>query len=108
MTLKTDTLKKRIAILGSTGSIGKQALEVIAAHPDSFEVEVITAQNNAALLIEQAKKYKPNAVVISNDAHYDLVKGALSSEDIKVYAGDAPADRRRFSESLGARDAADR
>jgi 1-deoxy-D-xylulose-5-phosphate reductoisomerase len=88
MTLKTDTLKKRIAILGSTGSIGKQALEVIAAHPDSFEVEVITAQNNAALLIEQAKKYKPNAVVISNDAHYDLVRRALSSEDIKVYAGE--------------------
>jgi 1-deoxy-D-xylulose-5-phosphate reductoisomerase len=89
MTLKTEkTLKKRIAILGSTGSIGKQALEVIAAHPDSFEVEVLTAQNNAVLLIEQAKKYKPNAVVISNDIHYDLVRQALADEDIKVYAGE--------------------
>ncbi|HZI26168.1 MAG TPA: 1-deoxy-D-xylulose-5-phosphate reductoisomerase, partial [Chryseolinea sp.] len=60
-------MKKRIAILGSTGSIGKQALEVIAAHPDTFEVEVLTAQNNAKLLVEQSQKFKPNAVVISNE-----------------------------------------
>jgi 1-deoxy-D-xylulose-5-phosphate reductoisomerase len=59
-------LKKRIALLGSTGSIGKQALSVIAAHPAEFEVEVLTAQNNAELLVEQARKFKPNAVVISN------------------------------------------
>lgn len=83
----TDT-KKRIAILGSTGSIGTQALEVIASHPQAFEVEVLTAQNNAALLIEQARKHKPNAVVICNEGHYALVKDALQNEDIKVYAGE--------------------
>lgn len=80
--------KKRIAILGSTGSIGKQALEVIAAHAEVFEVEVLTAQNNADLLIEQSKRFKPNAVVISNEDHYARVKEALHGEDIKVFAGD--------------------
>lgn len=82
------TLKKNIAILGSTGSIGTQALDVIASHPEAFQVEVLTAQNNAALLIEQAIKYKPNAVVIANDDHYELVKSALIKEDIKVFAGE--------------------
>jgi 1-deoxy-D-xylulose-5-phosphate reductoisomerase len=81
-------LKKRIALLGSTGSIGKQALSVIAAHPAEFEVEVLTAQNNAELLVEQARKFKPNAVVISNETHYQFVKNALDAEDIKVYAGE--------------------
>jgi 1-deoxy-D-xylulose-5-phosphate reductoisomerase len=81
-------LKKRIAILGSTGSIGTQALEVIASHTEKFEVEVLTAQNNAVLLVEQAKKFKPNAVVIVNDDHYQFVKEQLASEDIKVYAGE--------------------
>ena len=81
-------MKKRIAILGSTGSIGTQALEVIAAHTEKFEVEVLTAQNNATLLVEQAKKFKPNAVVIVNDDHYQFVKDQLASEDIKVYAGE--------------------
>ena len=80
--------KKNIEILGSTGSIGTQALEVVASHPDAFEVEVLTAQNNAALLIEQARRFKPNAVVIVNDQQYNLVKDALSSEDIKVYSGE--------------------
>lgn len=80
--------KKRIAILGSTGSIGTQALEVIDAHPDYFEVEVLTAQNNSDLLIAQAKKFKPNAVVIANDDHYSKVHGALDSLDIKVFAGE--------------------
>jgi 1-deoxy-D-xylulose-5-phosphate reductoisomerase len=80
--------KKRIAILGSTGSIGKQALEVVAAHAGAFEVEVLTAQNNAELLITQSKRFKPNAVVISNEAHYQLVKDALRDEDIKVFAGE--------------------
>lgn len=82
------TKKKHIAILGSTGSIGTQALDVISAHPDSFEVEVLTAHNNAALLVEQARKYKPNVVVIGNDDQYDFVKESLSKEDIKVYAGE--------------------
>ena len=81
-------MKKRIAILGSTGSIGRQALEVIHAQPESFEVEVLTAQNNAALLIEQAKKFKPNAVVIANEDHYEEVKLGLRDEDIKVFAGE--------------------
>ena len=79
--------RRHIAIMGSTGSIGTQALEVIEDHPDDFVVEVLTAYNNADLLIEQAKKHKPNAVVIGNDQKYDLVNKALSSEDIKVYAG---------------------
>ena len=74
--------------MGSTGSIGKQALAVIAAHPDEFEVEVLTAQNNAELLVEQARKFKPNAVVISNETHYTFVNEALRSEDVKVYAGE--------------------
>ncbi len=80
--------KKSIAILGSTGSIGTQALEVIASHADAFEVEVLTAQNNAELLIEQAKKFNPNAVVIVNEDHYQKVKDALIPLDIKVFAGE--------------------
>lgn len=80
--------KKNIAILGSTGSIGTQALEVIASHPDSFQVEVLTAQNNALLLIEQAKKFNPNAVVIVNEDFYSQVKEALIPLGIKVFAGE--------------------
>ncbi|WP_194349938.1 1-deoxy-D-xylulose-5-phosphate reductoisomerase [Pontibacter beigongshangensis] len=80
-------MRKRIAILGSTGSIGTQALEVIAANPDSFELEVITAHNNADLLIAQALAFKPNALVIANEAHYEKVREALKQEDVKVYAG---------------------
>jgi len=80
--------KKHIAILGSTGSIGKQALEVIESHSDYFEVEVLTAQNNGNLLIEQAKKFKPNAVVIANEDYYEKVKTALIPLDIKVFAGE--------------------
>ena len=80
--------KKHIAILGSTGSIGTQALEVIASHPDEFEVEVLSAQNNAELLVEQAKRFNPNAVVIVNEEHYPFVKSQLSSLPIKVYAGE--------------------
>ncbi|WP_323755336.1 1-deoxy-D-xylulose-5-phosphate reductoisomerase [Roseivirga sp.] len=80
--------KKHIAILGSTGSIGTQALEVIQANPDRFQVEVLTAQNNCHLLIEQAIAFKPNAVVIGNENHYDKVFDALDRLDIKVYAGE--------------------
>jgi 1-deoxy-D-xylulose-5-phosphate reductoisomerase len=83
------TSKKNIAILGSTGSIGKQALEVIGANPDHFEVEVLTAQNNAELLVEQAIQFKPNAVVIVNEDHYEQVRAALIPLDIKVYAGES-------------------
>jgi 1-deoxy-D-xylulose-5-phosphate reductoisomerase len=83
-----DHTKKHIAILGSTGSIGTQALEVIAAHREAFQVEVLTAQNNADLLIEQAKKFNPNAVVIVNEDSYQKVKEALLPLNIKVYAGE--------------------
>jgi 1-deoxy-D-xylulose-5-phosphate reductoisomerase len=79
--------KKRIAILGSTGSIGTQALEVIAANPDSFEVEILAAGNNATLLIEQSLRYKPNAVVIGNEEHYEMVKDALGRHSVNVYCG---------------------
>lgn len=79
--------KKRIAILGSTGSIGTQALEVISEHSELFEVEVLTANNNSTLLIQQAKKFKPNTVVITNQKKYTEVSGALSSLDIKVFCG---------------------
>ncbi|KPM48428.1 1-deoxy-D-xylulose-5-phosphate reductoisomerase [Jiulongibacter sediminis] len=80
--------KRNIAILGSTGSIGTQALEVIEANSDLFEVEVLTAQNNADLLIEQAIKFKPNAVVICNENLYDKVFSALDPHYIKVYSGE--------------------
>jgi 1-deoxy-D-xylulose-5-phosphate reductoisomerase len=79
--------KKQIAILGSTGSIGTQALEVINEHSDLFEVEVLTANNNSALLIEQAKKFKPNTVVITNEEKYKEVDDALFYLGIKVFAG---------------------
>jgi 1-deoxy-D-xylulose-5-phosphate reductoisomerase len=79
--------KRKIAILGSTGSIGTQALEVIKANEDIFEVEVLTAQNNADLLIEQSLAFKPNCVVIGNDDLYDKVHLALDFAGIKVYAG---------------------
>ena len=84
----TPNRKKNIAILGSTGSIGTQALDVIASHPHVFEVEVLTAQNNAGLLIQQAKQFKPNTVVIRNELHYQKVKEELASLPIKVYAGE--------------------
>ena len=79
--------KRHIAILGSTGSIGTQALDVIAQHPQMFEVELLTANNNSTLLIEQALKFKPNAVVICNKDLYSTVSEALYKEDIKVFAG---------------------
>jgi 1-deoxy-D-xylulose-5-phosphate reductoisomerase len=78
---------KRLAILGSTGSVGTQALEVIAEHSELFEVEVLSANSNAALLIEQAKKFKPNAVVVTDESKYKEVKEALMMLPIKVFAG---------------------
>lgn len=82
-----STTKKKIALLGSTGSIGTQTLEVISAHPDLFEVEILSAQNSADLLIQQALKYQPNAVVIGNEDLYGYVKEALMQTDIKVFSG---------------------
>ena len=81
-------MQKRIAILGSTGSIGTQALEVIASHPDKFEVEILTALNNTNLLIEQSMRFAPNVVVIGNEEHYEKVRDALENYPIKVYAGE--------------------
>ncbi|HZJ79455.1 MAG TPA: 1-deoxy-D-xylulose-5-phosphate reductoisomerase [Dysgonamonadaceae bacterium] len=79
--------KKQIAILGSTGSIGTQALDVIAQHSDRFEVYALTANNNIDLLIEQAIKFSPEVVVIANDENYLTLKEALNSYPIKVWAG---------------------
>ena len=80
-------MKKGIAILGSTGSIGTQALQVIRSNPELFGAEVITAQNNTKLLIKQALEFRPNTVVIANKQKYHEVQDALSHLDIKVFAG---------------------
>ena len=79
---------KRIAIFGSTGSVGTQALEVIAANPDKFSVEILTAHTNDTLLVKQAMEFNPNAVVIVDESKYLKVKEALSQTDIKVFAGE--------------------
>ena len=84
-----ESTKKRIAIFGSTGSIGTQALEVIRANPDLFEVEILTAQTNDELLITQALEFRPNAIVIGDESKFKKLKDALSSTDIKVFAGEA-------------------
>lgn len=78
---------KRIAILGSTGSIGTQALDVIRQHPDHFEAHTLTAGSNATLLIEQAREFRPDAVVIADESRYTEVRDALTDLPIKVYAG---------------------
>jgi 1-deoxy-D-xylulose-5-phosphate reductoisomerase len=80
-------MKKRLAILGATGSVGTQALGVVDAHPDLFAVEILSAHSNADLVIEQALKYKPNAVVITDAVAYEKVNNALSNTDIKVFSG---------------------
>jgi len=79
--------KKGIAILGSTGSIGTQALDVVKSHPNLFDVIVLSAENNSKMLIEQAKQFKPDSVVIGNENKYQEVSDALINEPIKVYAG---------------------
>lgn len=86
---KSEIIKKKIAILGSTGSIGTQALEVIEEHSDKFQVEVLTANKNADLLIEQAIKFKPNAVVIVDERCFDKVSEKLWEHDIKTFTGEA-------------------
>ena len=80
--------KKRIAIFGSTGSIGTQALDVIRANPDLFEAEILTAQSNADLIIKQALEFKPNAIVIGDETKYQKVKDALAQTLVKVFAGE--------------------
>lgn len=86
--MNAETSIKRIALFGSTGSIGTQALEVIEANPDKFSAEVLTAQNNDELLIQQALKFNPNIVVIGDEKKYLKVKEALASTDVKVFAGE--------------------
>jgi 1-deoxy-D-xylulose-5-phosphate reductoisomerase len=86
--MSNGLIKKRIALFGSTGSIGRQALEVIDANPAAFAVEVLTAQNNDELLIKQALHFQPNIVVIGDEKKYGRVKEALASHPIKVFAGE--------------------
>ena len=94
-------MKKQIAILGSTGSIGTQALEVIEEHSDLYEVYCLTANNRVEQLAEQARKFKPAAVVIANEAHYDKLLQLLADEpDIKVYAGAKALDEIVESPSI--------
>lgn len=78
---------KKIAILGSTGSIGTQALDVIKEHPDIFSVELLVAQNSWELLVRQAIEFQPNTVIIANQHHYPKVKEALAGQPIKVFTG---------------------
>lgn len=84
----SEQQQRRIAIFGSTGSIGCQALEVIAANPDKFSAEILTAHSNEELLIQQALQFKPNMVVIGEEKKYIKVKEALASTDVKVFAGE--------------------
>ncbi len=83
----SENLKKRIAILGSTGSIGRQTLDVCSQHPDMFQVEMLTANTSSALLIEQALKFDPNCVVICDSSKYQEVFDALDPHGIKVFSG---------------------
>jgi len=86
--MNSSTYIKRIAIFGSTGSIGTQALEVIAAHPDKFSVEILTCNSNDGLLIKQALQFNPNIVVVGDEGKYAKIKEALAGTDIKVFAGE--------------------
>ena len=80
-------MKRRIAILGSTGSIGRQTLDVVRQHPDLFQIELLTANNSSELLVSQAREFDANSVVICNEARYREVADALQPEGIKVFAG---------------------
>ena len=86
--MESTTKKKKIALLGSTGSIGTQALDVIRQHPDKFEVEVLTAYSNDALLLKQALEFKPNTVVIVDESKYEALSERLWKENIKTYCGE--------------------
>jgi len=92
--------KRHIAILGSTGSIGTQALEVIRANKSEFEVEVLTANSNADLLIQQALEFKPNAVVIANERQYKHVSDSLTNHHIKVYSGNESISQAMEMETI--------
>jgi len=86
--MSATSLVKRIAVFGSTGSIGIQAVEVIAANPDKFSVEVLTCNSNTDILIQQSIKLNPNVVVVGDESRYAEVKDALSGTDVKIFAGE--------------------
>lgn len=86
--LLKSSVKKHISILGSTGSIGTQALDVVRAHPGNFEIDCLTAHSNATLLIQQAVEFLPGTVVIGNEDKYDEVRSALENYPVKVYCGE--------------------
>jgi 1-deoxy-D-xylulose-5-phosphate reductoisomerase len=86
--MSNEQIKKRVAVFGSTGSVGKQALQVIASNPARFSAEVLTAQNNDELLVKQALLFSPEIVVIGDERKYEKVKEALASKPIKVFAGE--------------------
>jgi len=83
-----EQFKKRVAIFGSTGSVGRQALDVIASNPDRFSVEILTAQSNDELLVKQANEFSPDIVIIGDERKYNKVKDALADKPIKVFAGE--------------------
>jgi len=93
-------MPERIALLGSTGSIGTQALDIISKYPERFQVEVLVAGNNIDLLIEQAHKFQPDSVVIANSDHYHLLKNSLQYTNIKVYSGKDAVDQVVASSSV--------
>ena len=93
-------MPERIALLGSTGSIGTQALDIISKYPDRFQVEVLVAGNNIDLLIEQAHKFQPDSVVIANKDHYHLLKESLQYTNIKIYAGNDAVEQVVASSSV--------
>jgi 1-deoxy-D-xylulose-5-phosphate reductoisomerase len=93
-------MPEKIALLGSTGSIGTQALEIISRYPDKFQVEVLIAGNNIDLLVEQAHKFQPDSVVISNTLHYKQLKDSLQYTNIKVYAGSDAVEQVVASSSV--------
>ncbi len=84
---------KRLAILGSTGSIGTQTLEIVSKYPDRFEIEVLTANNNVDLLIEQAIRFQPDSVILVNESNYKKLQNALEAYPIKVFAGAAAVEQ---------------
>lgn len=92
--------KRRIAILGSTGSIGMQALDVVRAHPELFEIKLLTAMNNSRLLMEQAKEFSPDTVIIGNEELYQEVFDELDPLDIKVFAGESSITDYMASDSI--------
>ena len=96
-------MQKRVAVFGSTGSIGTQALEVIKANPELFSAEILTAQTNDELLIQQAREFNPNMVVIGDENRYKKVKEALAGTNVKVFAGEEALEDAAGFDSYGSK-----